>query len=384
MWLARVIMLVFCLVLLFTGMLYLRAEIYDFPAGKPFEGSHIYNPYEGLKDSVWLRANFHAHTIAWGGLTNGHDTEQQIYDGYTQKGYDLACISNYHSISTYGSGRSPFFIPVYEHGFNIFKSHCLAIGAEGVSFEDFPLLQATSHQQSVITAIRDKGAMVCIAHPDFGGGRSFEDMRQLTGYRFTEVLNHYRLSDEYWDEGMSAGRLSWILGNDDTHDMRDNFTFHRFTMVAGPCTDAAQVRQQLQKGRHYAIRTQDGVPDIGLISCVSTGGGEYRFNFSRPADSIIIVGQSGKTLMTVKGSHTAIYKFRPEDSYIRAVAVTGNSQLYLNPLVRCTDIDDPFVSAPAAKENIPYTWTYRLFILALMTLPILGIKKIVVREPARV
>ena len=373
----KLLSVVFIGLMLLNCILYLRAEIYDFPPPKPFEGKSIYNPYEGMADTLFLRANFHAHSIAWGGLTNGHDTEKEIYEGYTGRGYDVACISNYHSVSEYHKNLSKYYIPVYEHGFNVLKSHCLALGADEVSFEDFPLFQSGSHQQSVIQAISDNGAMVCIAHPDFGGGRTFENMRQLTGYRFTEVLNHYRLSDEYWDEGLSAGRLSWILGNDDTHDMRDHFTFHRFTMIPGSCLNADDVLKRLSAGNHYAIRSHNGDPDIGFVSCTGNGEGPYRFTFSGPVDSILIVGQGGKTLRSFIGTSTAEYWFRPEDHYIRAVAVSANSILYLNPLLRCADSNDPFEGLPAAAENQLLTWISRLTILLFMALLAYMLKKTV-------
>lgn len=349
-------------------LLYLRAGIYDFPPPIPFAGQNIYNPYEGANDTAYLRANFHAHSIAWGGLTNGHDTEKEIYHGYTGRGYEVACISNYHSISEYHKDLTKYYVPVYEHGFNVLKSHCLALGADEVSFMDFPLLQASSHQQSVIDDIKSNGAMVCIAHPDFGGGRTYENMRELTGYVFTEVLNHYRLSDEYWDEGLSAGRLSWILGNDDTHDMRDHFTFHRFTMVPGSCHNGDEVLKSLLKGRHFAVRSHNGQPDISFLSCQGTGDGSYTFSFAGPVDSIIIVGQGGRTLKSVSRTTKTEYRFRPEDNYIRAVAVSGNSILYLNPLIRCNDSSDPFAYMPAAAENSLMTWAYRLAVLIWMVL----------------
>ena len=198
------------LLLLFLGIsiLYTNTTIYDFPEAKVFQGDKVYNPYKNLPDSNY-RANFHAHSIAWKTVTNGHNTEKDLYDGYTEEGYDIVGISNYHKISDYAESRSELYVPVYEHGYNIFKSHCLALNPDGPSYFDYPLFQTTSHQQKIIENLRAKNAIVAMAHPKFGGGRSFDDMKTLVNYDFTEVLNHYRSSDEYWDEALSAGRVTW-------------------------------------------------------------------------------------------------------------------------------------------------------------------------------
>jgi hypothetical protein len=80
---------------------------------------------------------------------------------------------------------------VYEHGYNVLKSHCLAISPDHVSFFDFPLMQGASQQQCVIEHLRALHAVVALAHPAFGGGRSAADMKDLVGYHYTEVLSAY-------------------------------------------------------------------------------------------------------------------------------------------------------------------------------------------------
>ena len=61
---------VLILSLLFIGSLfYINTTIYNFPEPQPFSGDSIFNPYQNLPDSTF-RANFHAHSIAWKGVTN--------------------------------------------------------------------------------------------------------------------------------------------------------------------------------------------------------------------------------------------------------------------------------------------------------------------------
>ena len=129
---------VLILSLLFIGSLfYINTTIYNFPEPQPFSGDSIFNPYQNLPDSTF-RANFHAHSIAWKGVTNGHNTEKDIFDSYTKEGYDIAGISNYHSISSYAEKHTDLYVPMYEHGYNIFKAHFLSINSNEVSYFDFP------------------------------------------------------------------------------------------------------------------------------------------------------------------------------------------------------------------------------------------------------
>ena len=85
-------------ILLLILFLYSGTTFFDFAETKPFSGTNIYNPYESLPAQAY-KANFHAHSKAWGGITHGSDTDQKVIDAYINKGYDLACLSNYHKIS---------------------------------------------------------------------------------------------------------------------------------------------------------------------------------------------------------------------------------------------------------------------------------------------
>lgn len=118
---------------------HIQSRRYTFMPPQPFTGNYLYNPYTGA-DTVWRKCNFHAHTHAWGGLTDGRSNEApDLINKYRQMGYDVACISDYHSINPQQDTASGYFIPVYEHGYNLFKAHRLVLGANKVSFFDISL-----------------------------------------------------------------------------------------------------------------------------------------------------------------------------------------------------------------------------------------------------
>lgn len=375
----KLIGLFFVGIFIIVALFYLPTVIYDFPPAKPFAGDSIYNPYENLPDSVY-RANFHAHTVAWKGATNGHNTEKDIFDAYTKRGYDLVGISNYHKISQYGKGKTNLYIPIYEHGYNIFKSHYLSINSDKVSYFDFPLLQSSSHQQKIIENLKNNGAFVAMAHPKFGGGRTFENMRELVNYDFTEVLNHYNTAAEYYDQALSAGRLTWVLGDDDTHDIYEEATFQRWTMVFSPARNTDTLLKSMKYGKHYAVVSRDQSFNNHFIACKKVDKNSFECVFASPVDSILCIGQNGKVRKYAVHTNRIRLTFTPQDTYIRIVAKDKNTEFYLNPLMRYDGVRVPLNTYLKAEKNEIKTWLFRLCMLLVILLSVFLIRKILIRR----
>ena len=211
--------------LLLTILLYSCTRFYRFEIPPPFAGSKIYNPYSNIETDSLYKANFHAHSEAWGGLTNGHNSPSELHAAYKAKGYRIASISNYHQL------RPESDIRVYEHGFNIRKSHKLALFTPTVSYVDFPFYQTTSHKQTIIDLLKEQGALVGIAHPQFWESHDVAEFEVLDNYEFIEVLNHYNISEKHWDRALSTGHAAWILADDDTHDIEHEPTFIMWTLI---------------------------------------------------------------------------------------------------------------------------------------------------------
>ena len=341
-----------------ASVFYINTTIYNFPAPKAFSGNTIFNPYQNLPDSSY-RANFHAHTVAWKSVTNGHNSEKDVFDAYTKRGYDVAGISNYHSISTYGKQFTDLYIPVYEHGYNIFKSHYLAINSPKVSYFDYPLYQLTSHKQKIIENLKENGAMISMAHPKFAGGRSFSDMQHLVGYEFTEVLNHYRVSEEHWDAALSAGRLTWIMGDDDTHDLINEPSFRIWNIIYSEARNPDSLMQSMKRGQNYAIWSHNGLCDNLLNECLVENK-TLSICLNAKADSILLKGQNGKVVKRVKNTDEIIYNFSPEDTYVRMVAYNQNSHLYLNPILKTDGKNVPLNATIRPEANFVKTWLFRI------------------------
>src|SRR5262245_44949052 len=116
---------------------YVWGPIYRFPEPRLFSGSSLWNPYAESRGS-WQRANLHAHGRAWRGLTNGRQSDEAVAQRYRDLGYAVPGVSDYQKIAAQHGVET---MPLYEHGYNLGKSHQLAVGAREVEWFDFLLWQ---------------------------------------------------------------------------------------------------------------------------------------------------------------------------------------------------------------------------------------------------
>lgn len=374
--LLKLITSILLFVIFLLGLIYIQTPIYNFPPPAPFSGDSLINPYQNIGNQT-LKCNFHAHTHAWSGLTNGHNTPQELTEAYTQHGYDVSGVSNYHCIEDKVNSLSKIYIPVYEHGINIFKSHTLGINANKPSYFDYPLWQNTSQKQQIINDIANNGGLVAIAHPKFMDGHTLEDMAQLTNYRFVEVLNHYRISDEYWDAALTAGRLVYGIGNDDTHDINNEPTFKIWTEVFADTASAEGVLKALQQGKSYMVHAEDGEADLKVLDFKVKNDSVYLY-IQGPLLDIDIYSKGHvlvdslrqpKSLWNNVKKHLLpyclsemIFPYKKEYPYMRIVGKSDKCTIYLNPIVRSVNGKTSGVEKLVPELNQFKTGLYRLIV----------------------
>ena len=373
----KLIISIILVVIFLIGLIYIQTTIYTFPPPTPFSGNSLINPYQNI-DNKTYKCNFHAHSKAWGGVTNGHNSTQDLTEAYKKHGYTVAGVSNYHCITDSVNSNYLVYIPVYEHGINIFKSHLLGIEPRKPSYFDFPLWQNTSQKQQIINDIRNNGGLVTIAHPKFMDGHTLEDMAQLTNYQFVEVLNHYRISDEYWDAALTAGRLVYGIGNDDTHDINNEPTFRMWNEVFADTPTKDGILDAMVNGRAYMVHSYNGGCD-GLFSNLITSGDTIEYWFSGKIDSVEVWGprhtllakQQLRMLNTednLTGFKHGKYVLPKNISYARIVGKSNECALYLNPIVRSVNGKTSGVERLVPEIDVLKTWFYRLSVLLIEVL----------------
>lgn len=361
-------------------VLYFLVPVYDFPEPHPFSGDKLYNPYQGIDSTHWRKANFHFHTRAWAGLTNGRrNTHEAFYKTYKSLGYDAPQISNYMSIDRTFED-STFYIPGYEHGIGVRKKHQILIGSHHVLWLDYSFIQNLNHKQHMLNLLRQDNDVVGIAHPDWEGGYSTDEMRYLSNYDMVEALNHNWRSVPQWDAALSAGRAVYILADDDAHDIDNPNDIQRCcTFVNSQTRKGADIVSALKAGRAFGadiyLSMNEGFAEkaadaklVPWVSSVNVSGDTLQVTVSERPLKITFIGQEGETKKIVRLSKTGWYKFQPGDTYIRTEitfiknykypTVGTGSTFYLNPVFR---YDGTPPSNPLLAEiNWPRTWILRL------------------------
>ncbi len=316
---------------------------YVYPAAAPFHGSHLYNPYAAA-GSHWLKVNLHAHARAWHGLTAGRETPAGLLARYRALGYDAAAVSQYEQVDTTQGG-----LTVYEQGYGVQKTHLLVVGARAVDWLDFPLLETLDAKQYRIERLHRNADLVVLAHPHLRGGFSPSDLRHLGDYDAIEVASDFGNSEPEWDAALSAGRLAWAVGDDDTHNAGNpDLIGNAWTMLAAPSPSTHDVAAAIRAGENYTVVGRAGRADIALDSLTVVGDTIELSLCGMPA-TIRWIGQNERTLgETTDVTHSRLV-LRPDEPYARAVVQTATTRLIFNPIVR-TEGTRPRMVAVAPKE----------------------------------
>jgi hypothetical protein len=352
---ARILLIVFAGLFLTAIFFNLKVPLYIFPEPKPFHGSKIYNPYQDMDSTPWLKANFQVQSRVWWGLTNGRNNQSKaVFDLYKRLGYDVICFSDYQNINKY-KHKSLGYIPAYEHGFGPRKRHQVCIGSRKVTWLDYPLWQSLSHKQTIINNLRADNDIVAIAHPNLKNGYEPSDFKCLTGYDLIEVFNHITCSEAHWDSALSAGRPVFILADDDAHDISNPHLVGRFcTFIKSKSAQQRDIVLALKSGRAYGAQIymaeEDGYPEkilysrqLPYLKSAQMNGDSFTVEVSHTPKQISFIGQGGRVKHIVLRNKVATYVFGKEDTYIRVEVQFPNiwdgpgTRFLLNPVIRCTN-----------------------------------------------
>lgn len=342
------IILVFAITVI-IAFLYGSTPVYIYEERKPFSGDSIYNPYQNCDEKQWIKANFHAHSSAWMGLTNGAgQTSKDVYDIYKKLHYDFIGISNYQKIDDYNK-HEPQYLPIYEHGYGIAKCHQLCIGAEKVNNLEYPFWQSTNDKQHVINTLKESSELVCLNHPRFRNGYNANQLKKITNYDCFEVLNGYVFSLKLWDTVLSSGYPAFLIANDDSHDAFDPFDIGRVcTFLNVDTLNEENIKKSLKYGKSYGfdvvylndslsfdIAAKDALNYTKLKYCKVKNDTIF-VKFTNKANDMAFIGQNGNILKLVKFTDSSFYKFEKNDTYVRIEMYSNyrGHKIFLNPIFR--------------------------------------------------
>ncbi len=303
---------------------------YEFPPPQPFVGPSWHNPYSRW-DGPYRKVNLHAHSVAWGGLTAGEASPEEMAARYAEAGFEALALSNYHQVTTLERPPLPM-LRAYEHGINLTKAHRLVLGSSDTVALDFPV-STRSMRQWMLNVLGSRAALVGLNHPSLRGGHGCADVAALTGFQLFEVHNPYATSHLEWDCALSAGRLAWVVGNDDAHTARDESIGIAWNMVGTRELTEAAIFDALGAGRSYAVRGTNGRMDVELRELTEDQPGLFRIQLSGKAR---IEWWMDGTLREAHDDTDGSWIQVPGDAghYVRVVVRTPNTELVFNPIIR--------------------------------------------------
>ena len=360
----------------------LFVPVYVFDEPQPFHGDYLLNPYQDIDSTYWKCCNFHGHTRQYGGVTNGRNNGNAVYDSmYRMFDYDHVGISDYNKVNGYEDGKDPGFIPGYEHGYNIWKIHQVCLGTKKVRRIDYFFFQTLSHKQHMLNRLAAQNKVVAVAHPSFvDGSYNVRDMKYLSNYNVLEVLNGFVNSPEHWDRALSNGHLVYLIADDDTHDvLKVNDIALRITYLNAKDNDANQLYDALLAGKAVGIdfdlnrqeKMDDKVArfkrDIPYLNSAKLNADNFTVSVTKPIKNVKFIRQNGVIVQDDNhhkndSVYQASYAIQPTDEYIRTVLTFFDGTImWLNPVTRHEDAQ----ITKQRLDHISYTWTATLWMVYL-------------------
>jgi hypothetical protein len=180
--------------------------------------------------------------------------------------------------------------------------------------------------------LREKNALVVIAHPNMREGHNQDDMAKLVGYHFTEIRSYYAHAEKYWDAALKEGRLSWLMVNDDSHGIVKQLPGRFYNVVfAG---NESETLEAMEAGKHYGIAQKVDTADLKL-NLLSMKKDSVIFDLGEKAFKTILVAD-GVRVDSVEGGN-GTFAFPKYASYVRLVSESEHCHLYTNPITRQVD-----------------------------------------------
>lgn len=369
---AKTLLYLLLIPLTFFAIKYITCPIYKFKPPHPFTGDIFYNPYQHYDSNHWKKANFQIQSYAWKGITSGRgNTNEVIHNVYKNLSYDIIATSDYQKINRYREDK-PDYIPVYEHGYGIKKSHQVLLGAQKVLWIDYPLFQSIHNKQHILNLLKKENELVYIAHPKLWNAYSLKEMELLSNYDGIEVLNNYGISLEHWDAALSSGKYVTIIGNDDAHDIYNpNELGRHCTFINSPTLTREDIIKSLELGKSFGASTylHFNEPLAHKIERLKVLQKLKKFEIISDTiflevdsipEEIKFIGQGGKIHKKINHSNKVFYVLKDSDTYIRAEIKFSYKHIYfLNPVCRTNELKPP-------GQSLPEIDIYRTFILRIV------------------
>lgn len=298
----------------------------------------------------WYKGNLHTHTLN----SDGDSPPSVVARWYKENGYQFLILSDHNVLTEVEPLNAELAEP---DQFLLVQGEEVTDGFKGkpvhVNAYDLANLVKPSHGDSLVatiqnnvTAIREARALPSVNHPNFGWAMTSADLLQVEGLRMIEVYNGHptvynrggggaESLEEMWDALLTSGRKVWGIAVDDAHNFKTigrNYSNpgRGWVVVRAPSLSSSAIRAALESGDFYA---STGVE----LTDIQTTSDEIRIVIKPPSNSkqtTLFIGPGGEVLGR-SFENTAVYRFRGNEKYVRAVVQAANGDnAWVQPIFR--------------------------------------------------
>jgi hypothetical protein len=225
---------------------------------------------------------------------------------------------------------------------------------------DYLFPQTIHNKQDVLNHLKEAHSVTILNHPELKKGYLDSDFQSLSGYDCMEVLNPSVISTSQWDADLSAGKKTFVVGNDDLHNVITKDRLGKMcTFVNVQENSKDLVLQALKSGNSYGVVMGDNqhVDSIPYLKSLAISTDIITIDLSQPAREIVITGQNGKMIQSFTNLGKVKFVLNKNDHYARATCTYDNgTRLFLNPVFYTDDPDSTLSKVP---ENILETMLFR-------------------------
>lgn len=306
----------------------------------------------------WYRGNTHAHTVN----SDGDASPDAVARWYKEHDYQFLFITDHEYITDpaplnaiLGGSERFLLLPGQEitqwgkdpkrssaHVNALFTSKviwpvgerpCVGSGCGARADAAMPLGDTF---RANIAAVLAQGGIAQVNHPNYRWSVKPDDLKDVPDFTLLEVWNgidsinnlggddgagDVRPSAEgYWDLLLSAGKIIWGVGSDDSHDVEGRG--QAWIVVRAPELTSPAIKSAIARGDFYAsngVTLSDIAADgAGLTVTIAQArnGARYTTRF---------IGQDGKLLAEVGGLKPS-YRFAGTETYVRASIIDSNGK----------------------------------------------------------
>jgi predicted metal-dependent phosphoesterase TrpH len=297
---------------------------------------------QGVPAWKWYKGNLHTHTLN----SDGDSSPLDVATWYREHGYRFLVLSDHNYLTEVDKlnpiigAREKFLLVQGEEVTARYGQSAVHVNAielkELVDPEIGTSLVETIRRN--VEAIRRKGAIPSINHPNFLWSMTSKDLVQIENMSHFEVYNGHpgvnnrgggdsESLDQMWDALLTAGRRVYGVAVDDAHHFK-NFgpAFSNpgrgWVMVKSSALEAGKIAEALRSGDFYS---STGV-ELESIDA-SRSGLDLRIKRSGDFKYVTyFVGARGAVLDR-STTLTPAYRFKGNETYVRARVESSNGDV---------------------------------------------------------